>query len=242
MMFWVHVPSEREISGVSQEKATLQGVIEKKTMVNLIQAFSVSVKHFLRSEPGVYYQDLYPLISFLPRYANPEGTHTKADKVPLWSSSDDIEEAHGHKRNWGNPRSAADTAENHPQRTESLPAHLHPTTNSEDTKSVGSSGWFRTLGRNSKPRRHKFDPEKVLPEVESHYPLKPARNPPPSTIYDYIPPLRLFKWIFRTMMRRKMPPEELEAINKKKKLYRVESNVPVEICLVLSRSVTHFSC
>ncbi|KAG5651737.1 hypothetical protein H0H81_007626 [Sphagnurus paluster] len=219
---------------MSQEKATLQGVIEKKTMINMIQAFSVSVKHFLRSEPGVYYQDLYPLISFLPRYANPDGAHTRASKVPLWSTSDDIEEAHSLKRNRGNPRSAADIAGNHPQRTVSLPADLNPSISSEDTKSVGSSGWFRSLGRNSKPRHKKFDPEKVLPEVESRWPLKPARNPPVSTVYDYIPLLRFFKWIFRTIARKTMPPEEIEARLKRKKLDRVESNVPVEICLVLS--------
>ena len=38
----------------------LEAVIEKRSMINLVHAFSVSVKHFLRGEGGIYYEDLYP--------------------------------------------------------------------------------------------------------------------------------------------------------------------------------------
>ncbi|KAF5383205.1 hypothetical protein D9615_004939 [Tricholomella constricta] len=236
MMFWVHVPSERTIEGLSTEKATLQGVIEKKTMINLIQAFSVSVKHFLRGEPGVYYQDLYPLICFLPRYANADGAHAEEDKLPLWSASDDIEKAY--KRKEKNPRAAQDTLGHHPQRTVSLPTgHARGETLVDDSKSEAS--WFRSLSKNGNTagrsaRRKTFDPEKVLPEVDSRHPLKPARNPPVASLYDYIPLLRIFKWVVRTLLRRAKPQHEIDARLKKKKLDQVESNVPMEICLVLS--------
>ncbi|KAG8706777.1 hypothetical protein FRC11_007979, partial [Ceratobasidium sp. 423] len=42
--------------------------------------------HHLRGETGVYYEDVYPLIAFLPKYAN-------AEHLPLWS---DYTNSHGH--------------------------------------------------------------------------------------------------------------------------------------------------
>ncbi|KAF7291210.1 hypothetical protein MIND_01264400 [Mycena indigotica] len=81
-IIWVHVPHERK------DMSTVESVVEKKSMMNLVQAFSVAVKHFLREEPGVYYQDLYPLICFLPRYAT-QVAPTTADMLPLWQASED---------------------------------------------------------------------------------------------------------------------------------------------------------
>jgi len=86
-MFWVHIPVERK--GEAGKATALQNVIEKKTMVNLVLAFSVSVKHFLRGERGPYYEDLYPLISFLPRYANGNVEGSEAEKLPLWQEDED---------------------------------------------------------------------------------------------------------------------------------------------------------
>lgn len=39
-------------------------------------------QHFLRDERGVYYEDLYPLIAFLPRHINDGGPNDR--KLPLW--------------------------------------------------------------------------------------------------------------------------------------------------------------
>ena len=41
---WIHVPFERVDKKTGQTKSTLEMVIEKKSMVNLVQAYSVSVK------------------------------------------------------------------------------------------------------------------------------------------------------------------------------------------------------
>lgn len=67
-------------------------------MINVVQAFSVSMKHFLRGEPGIYYEDLYPLVCYLPRYIgsifpSPDGSDgslakTQTDELPLWYQSD----------------------------------------------------------------------------------------------------------------------------------------------------------
>ena len=36
-------------------------LVEKKTVINLTEAFAVAVKHYLRGEEGIYYVDLYHL-------------------------------------------------------------------------------------------------------------------------------------------------------------------------------------
>ncbi|CAA7268302.1 unnamed protein product [Cyclocybe aegerita] len=191
---WVHVPVDRTGKGTAANTTTLQNVIEKKSMVNLVLAYAVSVKHFLRGERGVYYEDLYPLISFLPRYANGE-KGPDSEKLPLWHDDDE-----------------------HDHRPVDTPA--------------------TELGRETSPSSHGtrhdgFDPEKALPQVASERPLKPARNPPETTLFDYIPLFRLFRWIVRAVSRR---ARARPARRTKRKAYAdvVESHIPLEIILVLS--------
>ena len=38
------------------EKARKRIIIEKKTVLNLLEAFAVAVKHYLRGENGIHYQ------------------------------------------------------------------------------------------------------------------------------------------------------------------------------------------
>jgi hypothetical protein len=96
---------------------------------------------------------------------------------------------------------------------------------------------LRSLRKNDRGaptlRRAKtFDPEKALADVQSHRPLHPARNPPETSLYDYIPPLRLFRWMF-TRFRKTIVDEP----RKGKKKDQIESNVPVEITIYLSGCV-----
>ncbi|KAF8189307.1 Bestrophin, RFP-TM, chloride channel-domain-containing protein [Pholiota molesta] len=188
---WIHVSVERKTNTTA-----LQNVIEKKTMVNLILAYAVAVKHFLRDEPGVYYEDLYPLISFLPRYANGM-TGTEAELLPLWHDGDE------------------------PHRPTTQPA-TEMERESQSTRSV-------TVIRKEKD----FDPEKALPNVFSERPLKPARNPPTAGLLDYIPMLRFFTWIARVVTRQAHPKRRG---SKRRHNEYVESQVPLEIILILSNN------
>lgn len=67
---WFHVPSKYTYAvifvmlmtpdsppaeGQSEEEAKARSLIEKKSAINLVEAFSVSVKHYLRGEDGIYY-------------------------------------------------------------------------------------------------------------------------------------------------------------------------------------------
>ncbi|KAG8679008.1 hypothetical protein FRC09_019334, partial [Ceratobasidium sp. 395] len=86
-IIWIHVPTDRSAKAKEPlpKDANLKAIIEKKSMINVVQAYSASVKHYLRGESGVYYQDVYPLIAFLPQYANQSGQKDPDARLPLWS-------------------------------------------------------------------------------------------------------------------------------------------------------------
>ncbi|KAJ7844674.1 Bestrophin, RFP-TM, chloride channel-domain-containing protein [Mycena leptocephala] len=170
-IIWIHVPLERADKDKIQ-MTTVQSVIEKKSMVNLVQAFSVAVKHFLREEPGVYYEDLYPLICFLPRYANPGVPATPADMLPLWQASEDVD---------------------YPLHTAVL-----PTSQRSDSETSLSSKEAPSKLQRAKT----FDPEAALADIQSHRPLRPARAPTDASFLDYFPMFRIFAWMFSTCSRR----------------------------------------
>jgi len=168
-------------------------VCESVTCLLFLTEIVVACQHFLRGERGVYYEDLYPLISFLPRYANGKLEGSEAEKLPLWYDDEDDQD-----------------------RKIDTPATELGRHESRDQDSSG------------------FDPEKALPHVASERPLKPARNPPETKLHDYIPLIKMFRWIARRVSRRaRARPERRQ----KKKAYQeyVESHVPLEIILVLSK-------
>ncbi|KAG8904713.1 hypothetical protein FRB99_001299 [Tulasnella sp. 403] len=201
MVIWIHVPLVRKPkAGEPAADAKLKAIIERKSMMNLVQAFSVSVKHYLRSEPGIYYEDLYPLLSFLPQNVHGEAT-------PAGASTPD-------------EKAADDTSH-------SLPIWLN-----SDHSTMKAS-------RKSKHRHRNFNPEKVLPDVQSSVPLRPARNPPKDTIYDILPFLIIFKPIqslVKWMLGRVKSDQDgtRNFWGKRKGPPPIDSNVPLEITLFLS--------
>ncbi|KZT02826.1 UPF0187-domain-containing protein [Laetiporus sulphureus 93-53] len=75
---WFHVPDVMPPDATSPvpppvDQRKLRTLIEKKTVINLVEGFAVAVKHYLRGEEGVYYEDLFHLVKFLPSYALPPG-------------------------------------------------------------------------------------------------------------------------------------------------------------------------
>ncbi|CAA7268837.1 unnamed protein product [Cyclocybe aegerita] len=227
-MIWIHVPVDRPVPAGSTEKpmTPLEVMIEKKTMVNLVQAYSVSVKHLLRGEQGVYYEDLYPLISFLPHYANESSSkQDDGELLPLWHLRDE----HDH------------LLDSIVVDDEKKSSGRHMRTQTEKTM-VASSSSSDTGVRGPVPggpyhrrtRVDTFDPEMVLPEIGSNQPLKPARNPPDLTIYDYLPFLRLFRWLWRVVTLQKHNSGETKKKRRKAYAEIMESHIPLEITLVLS--------
>jgi len=79
---WFHVPDIMpEVPGetLSEEERKARVLVEKKTIINLIEAFAISIKHYLRGEEGIFYEDLYHLVKFLPPYALPAGLPSMVD-------------------------------------------------------------------------------------------------------------------------------------------------------------------
>ncbi|EGG03525.1 uncharacterized protein MELLADRAFT_109235 [Melampsora larici-populina 98AG31] len=73
-IIWIHIPDElypHSEKDPPSDAEVNQAILEKKTMTNLIESFSVSVKHYLRGERGIFYEDLYHLVCFLPKYNVP---------------------------------------------------------------------------------------------------------------------------------------------------------------------------
>ncbi len=83
---------------VPEKERKARVLIEKKTVLNLIDAFGVAVKHYLRAEEGttcahprghsdtqlhvtkgIHYEDLYHTTKFLPTYALPAGMPSNVD-------------------------------------------------------------------------------------------------------------------------------------------------------------------
>jgi ion channel-forming bestrophin family protein len=229
-MLWINVPHTRDandnilVSAATPDPVAIaKSLVEKRSMIGLVQAYSVSVKvimmsnagnsselmhcqHMLRKEPGPYYEDLYPLISFLPQRAQGPSPDIKAsdgDMLPLWRA----------------PKPAL-----HPiKRSPSLALSVRSTESDKDTVVVADSTPRAKKGSSN------LDLEKGLPEADSERPLWPARKPPGSTMYDYFPPLRIFRWL----LNRIRGITNSEECNPQSSL-QVESNVPLEITLYLS--------
>lgn len=220
-IIWIHVPIDRKADPakpqLSEDESRARAIIEKRSMINLVQAFSVSMKHFLRSEEGIYYQDLYPLICFLPRYvdAGPDGKRTQDP-----SSSQTSAGGNGTVGAAGTQWTAVGSDE--------LPLWYESPLKKKKYKP------------SSKPKRQRtFDPEKVLPTVESDIPLRPARLPPKFSIWALFPFLLPFRWVAKKLSRRVRERilregDERTISGKVKKPAKVESNVPLEVTLYLS--------
>ena len=176
-------------------------------------------KHMLRSEAGIYYEDLYPLIAFLPRYAYESDGTDANDLLPLWQAS--------HNKNVA-PLKRIHT------RTSSLMTSL------DDVDE-------RTWTMSYRPRgRHEFDPEKVLPVVYTDHPLRPSRAPLPDPgFFDYFPILRPIKRIRKLFNPKdvehheserfiELTPNEGRRYLGRKKKDLMDSNVPLQIISYLS--------
>jgi len=84
-----------------------------------------------------------------------------------------------------------------------------------------------------------FDPECLLPQVESPFPLRPARNPPNSGFLRWL-------WKTLTLQRWRKNKPGCNQTKRKRNTYvdNVESQIPLEICLVLSNysACEYISC
>jgi len=174
-------------------------------------------QHFLRDEKGVYYEDLYPLISFLPRYADGQTGGPNDQKLPLW---DDDSSRAVDMPSTELGRDGAESSDTLRKRD-------------VDLEKAGRDG----AEPNDTLRKRDVDLEKAESKLPSEPQLKPARMPPVPKVSDYIPLFRFFRWVTRTVSRRARAKQLASGIKPKRRIYEdvVESYIPLEIILFLSK-------
>ncbi len=182
-------------------------------MLNLIQAYAVSVKHLLRGEPGIYYEDLYPLINFLPRYSSLPSLAQTTPEATVSPAGEKATDTLGQKTLFGGDQDGT------------LPLwYISP-----DTKLPPA--------RKAKKQR-KFDPESALPHVEAEISLRPARNPTKDDFFYFFPIFIPLRWLAKGLSSRirnaiRESGDDRTLSGKRKRPSQVESNVPLEIWYVL---------
>lgn len=189
------------------------------------------LQHLLRGEGGVYYADLYPLISFLPRWTTHFEHASEEDMLPLWKASDMDHSVHKVLR-----EATQSSGVTTPPRSNTSPAPGSDEITEKEM--VDSQNWANSLPKRSK-RAKTFDPERALPVLPSDQPLRPARNPPTSNLFDYFPFLRILKAVLKPFTRHHPKEEPTSArqrtfTGKKIRPEAADSNVPVEIALYLT--------
>jgi putative membrane protein len=155
--------------------------------------------------------------------------------LPLWRGSD----GPGHPKGQGDNHKVHRTtsppaAPAAGQRT--TPDEAATAAGTATTATAGKAGWFSGFNKSTpKPRsKDTFDPEKALPVIESDRPLLPARSPPPTTIFDVIPFLRILKPLITLLTPSRAAEKNRTVFGRKKQPNLVDSNVPLEITLFLS--------
>ena len=122
----------------------------------------------------------------------------------------------------------------------------------KEAKGMVSGDMFAPDLTTAKHKKQHSDPDHILPVVSCDRKLGPSRNPPKSTLYDYIPLLIIFKpfiWCLRYVYRKirsnkykTARPESTgtrDAFGRKRKPVIIESSVPLEITLFLSSYLSY---
>ena len=216
-------------------------LVEKKTIINLIEAFSVAVKHYLRGEEGIAYVDLYHLVKFLPSYAFPAGlVQTELEeasnlqrtasyrRAELEKSSQDgsrpsisVEPATPGVENAYDPAAPADAAQHV---SYGLPLPVTSKTKLDIRTRAGRS--FSLSGGPLSPRSGTFTTKSDKDVV-----LLPASLPPKNSMFDIFP-LSLF---VKCLWRKGREVQGKKAARMRAKHVVVTRNVPLEISMYLVR-------
>ncbi|RXK41347.1 hypothetical protein M231_01252 [Tremella mesenterica] len=199
MIFWIQVDDKPKPEGVepeeeaqAKERAGLGGLIEKKTYIGLILAFSVAMKHALRGELGPFYSDLYPLIAFLPKFgpgAQPPITHENIQV--LWRNSAPRENYHTADEVVVPLTQAATKFDgSHPDNEKGSGGM---TTQSSSFQKQRLRSTRDCLGVKDTDEPTIEEKGEEGPTRITNVELMPPRHPPPTRYYDIIPPLRIIK-------------------------------------------------
>ncbi|TFK23300.1 UPF0187-domain-containing protein [Coprinopsis marcescibilis] len=245
-LIWFHIPDAVGRTPEETEELKARAYIEKKTVINLLEAYAVAVKHYLRGEDGIYYQDLYHLVKFLPAYALPAGLPSQTDLSNIGvepaspnGHDDDDDDDDNEKGVSTSNRPSNDGSQLHQRHAGGGNApNLPLPISSPSTKSNKRSSVIGGASMKSPTSRVSFaiDPVKrtiIAPADEAF--LLPAHMPPKYTIFDLFPFSLLIKHFSKGG--HEVKGKKAARIRAKMRKNTVSHNLPLEISLYLSSYV-----
>ncbi|KAG2130681.1 Bestrophin, RFP-TM, chloride channel-domain-containing protein [Suillus clintonianus] len=173
---WLHIPENAypASQALTDEENKARTLIEKTSVVNLLEAFAVAVKHYLRGEDGIYYEDLYHLVKFLPTIPLPPTIPSVVDLTrPRNSMGDDVP---------ASPRSGQFHGSGLTRRAPApgqLPLPNTAPTPSTRVTTFATDNTLHVDGRSQKGEKYSTGPEELY--------LSPAMNPPKYSLFDLFP-------------------------------------------------------
>lgn len=157
-------------------------MIEKKTAISLLEGYAIALKHYLRGEHGIYYEDLYHLVCYLPKYAIPSSIPHPGEGVDLGRRAT----RHGTYK---------------PELTDSV-EHLDYEKSTSATTSRPSAERQPSTAEMLRDQEHSHTTSSIRP---LHDPLRPARPlqaaylPPEKDIWDTLPVLTIFRSLWKVL-------------------------------------------
>jgi hypothetical protein len=223
-------------------------MVERKTVINLLEAYAVAVKHYLRGEDGIYYQcvvfptrctqsrnltlisrDLYYLVKFLPAYALPKGIPSQADlDQPGHHDSPPSSPVRDQQPTDGSIGGASSFLY---QRRHSSAPHLPaPVTSAQQAPRLSNVTYVATHEPQAGEASPEYAEKVILPRADESY-LMPARMPPKYHIFDLFP----FSLVVRFLTKRGASLKGRKAARMRAKMRDrgVSHNLPLEISLYL---------
>ncbi|KAH7921513.1 UPF0187-domain-containing protein [Leucogyrophana mollusca] len=240
---WFHIPDNAMPPAsigpdTTEDDLKARTLIEKKTIINLLEAYAVSIKHYLRGEDGIFYTDLYPLIKFLPSYALPASIPSAVDLPGALHAT----QSNGSSSNHGLPGSPQSahfplSSANLSKRPsvsavgDRLP--LPTTTRNTTMTFVEPTVQVNGESREGNTRREKFSSG---PSDDAF--LFPAQMPPKYSVFDLFP----FSLLVRLLTKKGLEVKGRKAARMRAMLRQNRGggshNVPLEISLYLSSYIS----
>ncbi|KAI6157219.1 Bestrophin, RFP-TM, chloride channel-domain-containing protein, partial [Pisolithus tinctorius] len=187
---WFHIPDNAmpDVPNFTEEEQKSRTLLEKKTIVNLLEAYAVAVKHYLRGEDGIKYVDLWPLVKFLPPYYLPATIPSHVD-LPAELGT----EHHHPRRSQDAPASPRSThfpdsllTPRRPRAASSASQHLPlPSTTPGARPSTPSTPLIQENGLPLNEKKVSTAPSGACTADEFY--LKPAEMPPKYSVFDFFP-------------------------------------------------------
>ncbi|KIJ64004.1 hypothetical protein HYDPIDRAFT_175742 [Hydnomerulius pinastri MD-312] len=224
---WFHVPES-----FGEEECRARTLVEKKTMINLLEGYAVAVKHYLRGEDGIFYADLYPLVKFLPSYALPASIPSTADLPGALKAGRDSQSHDGHVP--ASPRSGQFPASVMQKRTTTAITRSDLPLPSTAPGTRATTFVEPSIHVNGRPQAG----EKLSTGLGDESFLLPAQMPPKYSVFDLFPFSLLVKML--TNKGHDLKGKKAARLRATMRSHRggISHNVPLEISLYLSSYIS----